>query len=1030
MRWRRRTKNKQKSLSQILFEKTLISKANMKNLVTYLAILLAALMLLGCGDKTKEPLALHNKLTTALEKKDFGFIFDSLTIESQEWALDFISGVSEYSPDVAEIAKTKSGRDLFVAVCEKGRVISDVFKAEKITKIEVNGDEAIIMVEGDPFPSMMIRENGDWKFKPKFHVLYGMKDKSKISDDKQPSMLDSAGSPDATSESEGPITPDDQFELGRRYYNGIGLPKDEAEAVKWFRKAAEKGHAKAQYNLGICYFQGHGVEEDGPEAGEWFRKAAEQGLAASQHNLGYFYENGITLPKDESEAVKWYRRAADQGYANSQHSLGHFYLKGITLPKDEAEAVKWFRKAAEQGYADSQNSLGYIYEKGVGTTKDVAEAVKWYGKAAEQGKAEGMYNLGLIYSLGEGLPKDYVRAYKWLTICASGGNPQAISLRGTFENSMSQEEIAEAQRLVREWNPDLGISNAKNPRNSDEPEAKTANPSYQQDAPSNNTGILASTNEHAIIGKPSKCGLVEVDVKTIDYSQLISCPLGNSNASDGATYVIVNWTYKNISSQPMNALKKPVMYLVSNENARIKIDIGASATYASTLDNNEKIISDLNPGIKSDTSSVFEVAKELFDPFTWKILVEYQNSQTYFKIREKEKMPSLINNLVSIGQSADFDGISTKIDSVQTKSSYGNHLVGYAGPAEGSVFVEVNWVIENRSPESISSEEFEIFLVPEDGRKYVAHRLATVLAFIDDGGLYQNSQIIEPNIRLKRRDVFEVPKSKFKPLEWAAIVRRGDKDNWFSLIPNTPNQARAEGANTNAKSQSFGKSADSGQDKLIDEARAELELEKIKLERERIELERERIRMQSSSGQKTDESKIAADPISAAVASSATVPAMPGERYPETRLQLLGPADLMDMNLNDLRYAINEMYARRGAVFKNAEIAKSFTSKEWFKPRPGVTFQEIEAEFSNIEADNLRLLGKERDRKAASADLYELIDSESNIREGPGTTYPIIRKSRKGEVGKHQSAKMRWMKLQFSDGSMGWVHEQNVKSKN
>ena len=226
----------------------------------------------------------------------------------------------------------------------------------------------------------------------------------------------------------------------------------------------------------------------------------------------------------------------------------------------------------------------------------------------------------------------------------------------------------------------------------------------------------------------------------------------------------------------------------------------------------------------------------------------------------------------------------------------------------------------------------------------------------------------------------------------------------------------------------------------IDQARHELELEKIKLERERIEIEREKLKMQkqSDSGSITDEPKIAVDQIPAltapkfdvpaAGASSATVPAMPGERYPETRLQLLGPADLMNLNLNDVRYAINEMYARRGAVFKNAEISKSFANKEWFKPRPEVNFEEIEKEFSAIEADNLKLLGKERDRKSAVADLYELIDSESNIREGPGANYPIIRKSRKGEVGEHQSAKIGWIKLKFSDGSMGWSHEQNLKS--
>ncbi len=75
-----------------------------------------------------------------------------------------------------------------------------------------------------------------------------------------------------------------------------------------------------------------------------------------------------------------------------------------------------------------------------------------------------------------------------------------------------------------------------------------------------------------------------------------------------------------------------------------------------------------------------------------------------------------------------------------------------------------------------------------------------------------------------------------------------------------------------------------------------------------------------------------------------------------------------------------------------------------------------------------KLLGKERERKAASADLYELIDSESNLREGPGTNYPIVRKSRKGEVGEALSNKNGWMKLQFSDGSVAWAHEQNIKA--
>ena len=47
-----------------------------------------------------------------------------------------------------------------------------------------------------------------------------------------------------------------QFELGKAFYFGsLGVAKDEVEAVKWFRKAAEQNHAEAQYNLGVCYAQ-------------------------------------------------------------------------------------------------------------------------------------------------------------------------------------------------------------------------------------------------------------------------------------------------------------------------------------------------------------------------------------------------------------------------------------------------------------------------------------------------------------------------------------------------------------------------------------------------------------------------------------------------------------------------------------------------------------------------------------------------------------------------------------------------------
>ena len=80
-----------------------------------------------------------------------------------------------------------------------------------------------------------------------------------------------------------------EYNLGRMYANGEGVPKDFVEAVKWYRLAAEQGVAYAQYNLGYMYSSGEGVPKDFVEAVKWYRLAAEQGVAYAQYNLGLMY---------------------------------------------------------------------------------------------------------------------------------------------------------------------------------------------------------------------------------------------------------------------------------------------------------------------------------------------------------------------------------------------------------------------------------------------------------------------------------------------------------------------------------------------------------------------------------------------------------------------------------------------------------------------------------------------------------------------------------------------------------------------
>lgn len=88
---------------------------------------------------------------------------------------------------------------------------------------------------------------------------------------------------------------------------------------------------------------------------------------------------------------------------------------------------------------------------------------------------------------------------------------------------------------------------------------------------------------------------------------------------------------------------------------------------------------------------------------------------------------------------------------------------------------------------------------------------------------------------------------------------------------------------------------------------------------------------------------------------------MAGERFPETRLRPLNDADLSKMDTETLRYAINEMYARHGADFKNDILKQQFAKHNWYRPIAGRSYDDAETTFSQIESENLKLLGKRRD---------------------------------------------------------------------
>jgi len=70
---------------------------------------------------------------------------------------------------------------------------------------------------------------------------------------------------------------------------------------------------------------------------------------------------------------------------------------------------------------------------------------------ARTGRAEALYNLGLAYSTGQGVTQDYVAAHKWFNLAAMRGVNEAKGWRNQIAEEMNASQIAQAQKLAREW---------------------------------------------------------------------------------------------------------------------------------------------------------------------------------------------------------------------------------------------------------------------------------------------------------------------------------------------------------------------------------------------------------------------------------------------------------------------------------------------------------------------------------------------------------------------------------------------------
>jgi TPR repeat protein len=190
------------------------------------------------------------------------------------------------------------------------------------------------------------------------------------------------------------------FNLGASYYNGEGAPSNVFLAYAWFLLAQDAGDAAANdavprtaagmsaretadtlLQISDMFEKGEELLQNDAEAVKWYRKAAKSDSRA-RVLLATHLINGSGVQQNFSEAMDLCRSAA-KNYAPGNYCVGYLYRNGLGVGRDSVEAVKWYQKAAATRHVKAMLELAEMYSAGEGTGINRPEAFLCFFRAAQ-----------------------------------------------------------------------------------------------------------------------------------------------------------------------------------------------------------------------------------------------------------------------------------------------------------------------------------------------------------------------------------------------------------------------------------------------------------------------------------------------------------------------------------------------------------------------------------------------------------------------------------------------------------------------
>ncbi|KAL0731738.1 hypothetical protein Bca4012_027832 [Brassica carinata] len=182
---------------------------------------------------------------------------------------------------------------------------------------------------------------------------------------------------------------------------------EDDEGFKVLEYYAQIGMTSAMYKVGcFYYFSLRGLRHDQAKAVYWFSKAAEKGELSSMEILGEIYARGTGVERNYTKAFGCLTLAAEGGLCSAYTGLGYLYLKGYGVDKNYTKARECFEKVSDSEDPSGMYYLGMLYLKGNGVKRDVKQATKYFLVASNAGLPKAMYQIAKMLHAGAELKKN------------------------------------------------------------------------------------------------------------------------------------------------------------------------------------------------------------------------------------------------------------------------------------------------------------------------------------------------------------------------------------------------------------------------------------------------------------------------------------------------------------------------------------------------------------------------------------------------------------------------------------------------